>query len=136
MAGFAVRRDPEAFSLGAPKGKKHPREEDGAHLDFIRELPCLITGSQPVEAAHISYASPTYGKRERGKAEKADDRWVVPLSPDKHREQHAGNEIAFWNAHGIDPLQVSLALYNCGRDHEMARIIIRSARERAKEQRS
>lgn len=131
MAGFAIRRHPEAFSLGSVTGKRRPREEHGKHLAFIRELPCLITGLHPVEAAHISYASPTYGKRERGKGEKADDKWTVPLTPDMHREQHGGNEITFWRKHGIDPLQVALALYNCTGDHEMARIIIRDARSRA-----
>lgn len=136
MPAFALPRHPEAFSLGAPKGKKRQREEDGKHLAFIRELPCLITGRQPVEAAHISFASAAYGKRERGKSEKADDCWTVPLCPEKHREQHEGNEIAFWSRHGIDPLQVALSLFKCTGDHEMARVILRAARDGAKREAS
>jgi len=135
MTGFRVVRHPEAFQ-GSLGSKKRPRVIDNGHLEWVRTLPCLITGLMPVEAAHIRYAAPAYGKGEAGMQKKPDDRWAVPLSPAMHREQHDTNEVVFWAKHGIDPLQVALALFNCGRDHEMARIIIRSARERAKEQRA
>lgn len=128
MAGFRIVREPTAFS-NAPVGKqkKRPRDHDAKHLDWIRTLPCVITGAFPVEAAHVRYADPVYGKRETGKGEKPDDKWTVPLTSAKHREQHSGNEKLFWLRHGLDPLRIALALYSCTGDEEQAHVIIREA---------
>jgi len=125
--GFAIRRPATAFSL-SPTDKKRPAKKDANYLKWLHELPCLVTGKRPVEACHVSYADPRYGKRERGKSEKADDRWAVPLHPDEHRRQHSMDERAYWQSVGIDPLQVALALYGVKGDNTMAEIIIRNAR--------
>lgn len=122
-----VRRHPEAFSNAPTKGKKRPREHDKGHLEFIRELPCVVSGVRPVEAAHIRMGDPAYGKRETGMAEKPDDRWTVPLASGKHKEQHSGSEAAFWAKHKIDPCRVALALYAVSGDHDQAAIILRNA---------
>lgn len=126
--GFAIRRHPEAFSL-SPTDKKRPAKKEPDYLKWLHELPCLVTGSRPVEACHVSYADPRYGKRERGKSEKADDRWALPLCPAEHRRQHDMDERAYWQTVGIDPLQVALALYGVKGDNTMAEIIIRNARK-------
>jgi len=126
----AVRRHPEAFSTAPSKGQKRPRKQDGKHLAWIRTLPCLVTSQYGVEAAHIRYAAPAYGKRETGKAEKPDDRWTVPLSPEMHRSQHDTNEQKFWEQHKIDPCQVALALHGVSGDDDAAIVIIRNARKR------
>lgn len=128
MAGFRILRDATAFS-NAPVGKqkKRPRENDDAHLKWIRTLPCVITGERPVDPAHIRYADPVYGKREVGKAEKPDDRWVVPICRRKHDEQHGMNERIFWARHGLDPLRIALALHACSEDDDQASVIIREA---------
>lgn len=126
--GFAIRRHPEAFSL-SPIDKKRPVKKEPDYLKWLHELPCLVTGVRPVEACHVSYADPRYGKRERGKGEKADDRWTVPLCPTEHRTQHFMGERAYWALVGIDPLQVALALYGVKGDNTMAEIIIRNARK-------
>ena len=125
--GYRILRDATAFANAPATGKKRPRKADNAHLAFIRTLPCLITGKRPVEAAHIRYADPVYGKREVGGAEKPDDRWTVPLCPEKHREQHDMNERAFWLIHKIDPLRVALALHAVSGDDEQAAVILRAA---------
>lgn len=92
-------------------------------------MPCIVTGTRPVDAAHVSYADPRYGKRERGKGEKADDRWAVPLCRAEHDRQHRmGDEQAYWASVGIDPLRVALALNGVKGDTTMAEIIIRNAR--------
>lgn len=131
MAGFAIRRPATAFSNAPAAGKKRPREKDKDHLEFIRTLPCVVSGVRPVEAAHIRMADPSYGKRETGTAERPDDRWVVPLSPAMHREQHSGSEAEFWTRHGIDPCKVALALYAVTGDDQQADIILRNARTRS-----
>lgn len=127
---FRLPRHPEAFSVAPAKGSKRPAMKDAAYLKWIRELPCIVTGKRPVDAAHVSYADPRYGKRERGKSEKADDRWAVPLHRDEHDRQHRmGDERAYWKSTGIDPLQVALALYGVKGDSDMAMVIIRNARK-------
>lgn len=126
--GYAIRRHPEAFSL-SPTDKKRPAKKDAGYLSWLHELPCLVTGTRPVEAAHVSYADPRYGKRERGKGEKADDRWAIPLSRAEHNRQHSMDERAYWQSVGIDPLQVALALYGVKGDNTMAEIIIKNARK-------
>jgi len=123
-----IVRDPRAFT-GSGGKKKRPREHDKAHLDFIRSLPCLVTGKRPVEAAHLRYPDLRYGKTSVGMGEKPDDRWTVPLHRDQHRDQHAaGDERGWWASHGIDPVPVAMALSQCGQDEELALEIIRSAR--------
>lgn len=133
MKAFRIPRAPTAFSTSPTKGRKRPRVHDGAHLAFVRSLPCLITGmTRGVEAAHIRYADPRFGKRETGVGEKASDRWTVPLHVEMHRlgkdAQHAGNERAFWRRHGIDPVRVAAALYANSGDYEVCESIIREAR--------
>ncbi|MEO3387360.1 hypothetical protein [Mesorhizobium sp. CAU 1741] len=126
--GFRIARPETAFS-NAPIGKqkKRQRDHDAKHLDWIRTLPCVITGNRPVEAAHIRYADPVYGKSETGMGEKPSDKWTVPLTSAKHREQHSGNEKLFWLRHGLDPLRIALALYSCTGDDEQGHLIIREA---------
>jgi hypothetical protein len=126
MTGQRIVRADTAFS-GGPGLKKRPRIENGAHLKFIRNLPCCVTGKRgSVEAAHIRMKSDLYGKREVGGAEKPDDRWAIPLSAEQHRLQHTMNEEEYWKQVGIDPFGLALALYHATGDDEIAEGIIRS----------
>lgn len=126
MSAFRLVRPDTAFSIAPAKGKKRPRETDEKHLAWIRTQPCVITGLRPVEAAHVRYGDPFYGKRETGGGEKPSDKWAVPLSCLMHRQQHdAGDERAWWEAKGIDPLRLALALYSVSGDDEAAETIIR-----------
>lgn len=131
--GFRWVRPDTAFS-NAPVGKqkKRQRDNDPNHLAWIRTLPCCITGSMPVDPAHVRYADPIYGKRETGKGEKPDDKWVVPLCRAKHDEQHSMNERIFWARHGLDPLRIAAALAMNPGDDEQAFIILREAQSVAR----
>lgn len=90
--------------------KRKPQKSKD-YLSFIHRLPCVVTGATVVEAAHLSYAAPQYGHYGRGKGSKAPDRWVLPLSPDEHRRQHSGNEMAYWRSVGINPHILCLTIY-------------------------
>ncbi len=119
-----IIRHPEAFSLDSRTRQKQPRKHASAHLAFIRDLPCLVTGTRPAEAAHIRYADPRYFKRAVGGAEKPDDKWCVPLSPAEHCRQHSMNERDYWRSVGIDPLAVALQLWaHSGNDETGEKII-------------
>ena len=101
-----------AFRL--PIRKIEPKAKpvkDKGYLSWVHQLPCIITGTSPVEAAHLSTGNAMYGHSGRGMGQKASDRWALPLCPEKHREQHEGNEIVFWYRHGIDPYKMALILH-------------------------
>lgn len=123
--------DKTAFSL-QPKRAKPGKER--SYLEWIHSLPCMVTGSRPVEAAHLSTANAFYGHMGRGKGQKADDRWALPLSPAMHAQQHSGNEMAFWKWAGIDPHLLALVLHSLweqGASEEYAAIVINQHRKDA-----
>jgi len=93
-----------------------PRKEDGAYLDFIRSLPCAVTGLYCVEAAHLSTGNKFYGHGGRGMSRKASDRWALPLSSSEHRSQHDMKEAEYWECVGIDPWVLALALWGIWSD--------------------
>lgn len=122
-----VPRLPTAFSL-SPGRRKRSRVEAKEHLRFIRNLPSVVSGLRPCEAAHVRYAEFRLGKRAVGIGEKPDDRWTVPLTADEHREQHAfGDERGWWVSKGIDPLTVALALWGVSGDEEAAELVLARA---------
>lgn len=102
-------RQPRQMRATAATGR------DAAHLDLIRQCPCLKCGDDPCgEAAHVRFASAAFGKRS-GLGRKPDDSDAVPLCPGCHRldrdAQHNRNEREFWDAIGINPLLVAQKLY-------------------------
>ena len=112
-----------AFSV-AKTTQRRPRIRDEGHLDFIRQLRCCICGMEGVDAAHIRAADPMYGKRETGGAEKASDKWTVPLCRLHHTEQHSTNELKWWASKRVDPFGLALSLYAFSGDYEIAESII------------
>lgn len=94
-----------------PIPAKAKPEKSKDYLAWLHELPCIVSGQSPVEAAHVSYANPVVGASGRGKAQKASDRWAVPLHPDLHRAQHEANEREWWLMNGINPHMVALVLW-------------------------
>lgn len=123
-----ILRSKTAFSLGMT-GRKRPRIHTEKHLAFIRTLPCIITGrTDGIEAAHVRYPDPRFGKPDAGLGKKPDDRWTVPLHWQAHAAQHAGNERRFWEMQGIDPVLVACALWGASGDAEACSVILGVAR--------
>lgn len=60
-----------------------PMVEDAAYLDWVRTLPCCITG-EPAEAHHVIQAGI------KSSASKASDYLAIPLCPDLHRASNEG----------------------------------------------
>jgi len=130
---WAVPRLPTAFPDTRRARDVEPvRAPD--HLAWIRTLPSVVSGQYGCEAAHINFADRRFGKPERGKGTKADDRWVLPLTPEEHRTapdaQHkTGRERAWWDAHGIDATTLANDLWRVSGDTEAAIAIILKARK-------
>lgn len=126
---FRIVRPGTAFANDTRTGKvKKPRVKAAEHLKWIRTLPCLVTGQRPVDAAHIRYADPDYGKGYTGKGEKPADKWVVPLCRYEHDMQHRMSEYDYWRIKGINPVQVASALWANSGDDEAGLLIIKRAR--------
>lgn len=137
MTHLRIVRPATAFSKDPTSLRKRPRAKAESHLAWVRTLPSLISGSRVnVEAAHIRFADPAYGKPPAPTSQKPDDRWTVPLTADLHRTgpeaQHGTNERQWWADRGIDPCSVALALWGCSGDDEHGETIIREANARAK----
>lgn len=123
---------PEAFSL-QPTGKVSRQVKDKPYLDWLHDLPCIVTGRLGVEAAHVSFAVPALGKLGRGLGRKESDRWAVPLCPEEHRNQHAIGEREYWDLHGIDPCVVALALFGAYPNTGLALVIIKNIERRPRQ---
>lgn len=98
------------------KKRQTARHHDDGHLEYLRKLPCVVTGRRPVEAAHIRYGSLIWGKPLTGKGIKPDDRFALPLHPDVHRAQHEANEFEWWGRVGLDPLVLAMRLWEVSGD--------------------
>lgn len=127
-----IRKPRTAFSL-QPTGKKSGRIEDKDYLAWIRTLPCAVSGIFPVEAAHVSFPAPQYGKLGRGMSRKETDYWALPLSADQHRAQHSMGERKYWELIGVDPCVVALALRAAYHDddEERARMVLEHSMRQA-----
>jgi hypothetical protein len=85
---------------------KPVRERDRDHLKFVASQPCLVCGRTPSDAHHIKFAE------QRAMGRKVSDRFAVPICRLHHRELHRrGNERAWWETQGIDPLAIAASLW-------------------------
>jgi hypothetical protein len=92
---------------------KPVRDRDREHLKFVVAQPCLVCGRTPSDPHHIKFAE------QRAMGRKVSDRFTVPICRLHHRELHRrGNERAWWESHGIDPLPVAAKLW--AKTHEFA----------------
>ena len=82
------------------------RERDRDHLKFVAAQPCLVCGRTPSDPHHIKFAE------HRAMGRRVSDRFTVPICRLHHRELHRrGNERAWWQKQGIDPLVVAANLW-------------------------
>lgn len=66
---------------------------DKEHLALVRMLPCAMGGKGKVEACHIRKGT------DGAMGMKPSDCYVIPLSQEKHAEQHRVGELSFWGGH-------------------------------------
>jgi hypothetical protein len=86
--------------------RKPVRERDRDHLRFVASQSCLVCGRNPSDAHHIQFAG------QQAMARKVSDKFAVPICRLHHRELHRrGNEHAWWQNQGIEPLTVAATLW-------------------------
>jgi hypothetical protein len=86
------------------------RRRSKAHLAVVASQPCLVCKRVPCDAHHLKMAQP------RSLGRKVSDEFTVPLCRRHHRELHQhGNERAWWQNQGIDPMPVAAALWEKAR---------------------
>ena len=90
------------LAVAAPR-----RYRNREHLRSVTKQPCLICGRKPSDPHHLRYLQP------RALGRKASDEFAVPLCRVHHRAVHrARDERAWWQAAGIDPIQVARKLWD------------------------
>jgi hypothetical protein len=98
----------DVTSIGKPM-----RERDRDHLRFVASQPCLVCGRTPSDAHHVKFAE------QRAMGRKVSDKFTVPICRLHHRELHRrGNERAWWESQGIDPLPIGASLWKAS--HKVA----------------
>jgi hypothetical protein len=86
--------------------RKPERDRDREHLRFVASQPCLVCGRTPSDPHHLKFAE------QRAMGRKVSDRFSVPICRLHHRELHRrGNERAWWESQGIDPLNFATTLW-------------------------
>ena len=89
------------LAIGAPR-----RYRNREHLRYVAQQPCLVCGRKPSDPHHLRFAQP------RALGRKASDEFAVPLCRIHHRLVHrVGNEGAWWQEVGIDPIKAAGKLW-------------------------
>ncbi|HVX57008.1 MAG TPA: ERF family protein, partial [Candidatus Saccharimonadales bacterium] len=97
----APRIDKSVLTFPEPR-----RIRDKEHLRFVATQACLICARKPSDAHHIRFA------QLRALGRKVSDEFTVPVCRTHHRELHRhGDEQAWWQRAGLDPLQSAAALW-------------------------
>jgi hypothetical protein len=106
--GQAKGIDKSMLTVAAPR-----RYRSREHLRYVMQQPCLVCGRKPSDPHHLRYMQP------RALGRKASDEFAVPLCRVHHRAAHrAGDEGAWWQAAGIDPIKIARRLWKETRVNE------------------
>jgi ERF superfamily len=82
------------------------RIRDPEHIRHLTKQACLICGRRPSDAHHLRFAQLPALNR------KVSDEFTVPLCRAHHREiHHSGDEKAWWQKCGVDPLAAARTLW-------------------------
>jgi hypothetical protein len=118
------QEEPQAASVGSedqPKGIDKSvlavaaprRYRNREHLRYVAQQACLVCGRKPSDPHHLRHVQP------RALGRKASDEFAVPLCRVHHRAVHrAGDERAWWQTTGIDPVKVARKLWKHTRVNE------------------
>jgi hypothetical protein len=105
---YSTGIDKSVLAVAAPR-----RYRNRDHLRYIAQQACLVCGRKPSDPHHLRNVQP------RALGRKASDEFAVPLCRSHHRAVHrAGDERAWWQTAGIDPVKVARKLWKQTRLNE------------------
>jgi hypothetical protein len=94
--------DKSVLPVSAPR-----RYRSKHHLRHVALQTCLVCGRKPCDPHHLRFMQP------RALGRKVSDEFTVPLCRTHHRAVHrTGDEAAWWQAAGIDPVKVAQKLWS------------------------
>lgn len=123
------------------KGQREPQQKDKGFRAFIRRCPCAVAHmggcSGPIEAAHLRFSNIAAGRTNPGMQRKSHDKFCNPLCHGHHQhDQHLTAERLFWERAGIDPDDLSAALYAAYQAGEPGEPIVRQFAAEARKART
>ena len=119
----ATRIDKSVLAIGTPR-----RLRNRDHLRHVAKQPCLICGRKPSDPHHLRHVQP------RALGRKVSDEFTVPLCRIHHRLVHrVGNEAAWWQEAGIDPVEAAGKLWNGTRLYGAELAAAQARREEARD---
>ena len=86
--------------------ERDPKYQDADYLAFIRGQPCCVCQAPAVDAHHPRIGQINDGGP--GMAQKAADKWALPLCRRHHDELHSMSEREFWASLNIDPFALAM----------------------------
>jgi hypothetical protein len=96
--------------LAFPTPRRYRNRE---HLRYVAQQACLICGRKPSDPHHFRHIQP------QALGRKPSDEFAVPLCRVHHRAVHrGGDERAWWQATGVDPINIARKLWNHTRANE------------------
>jgi len=97
--------DKSSLTIAEPR-----RYRNKEHLRLVAQQACLVCGRKPSDPHHLGFMQP------RALGRKVSDEFAVPLCRTHHRAAHrAGDERAWWEQVGIDPVEVARELWRKAR---------------------
>jgi hypothetical protein len=104
-AGQAKGIDKSILTVAAPR-----RYRNREHLRYVAQQACLVCGRKPSDPHHLGFTQP------RALGRKVSDEFAVPLCRGHYRAVHrSGDERAWWQQAGIDPIKVARRLWKATR---------------------
>jgi hypothetical protein len=103
LKSIAVVESVDKSQLSHPEPR---RLRDREHVRFVAKQSCLICGRTPSDPHHLRFV------QRQALGRKVSDEYTVPLCRGHHRELHRrGDEAAWWQKAGIDPVASARALW-------------------------
>jgi hypothetical protein len=97
---------PQRINSGVGSGTPMKRRRNKVHLHHVAQQACLICARKPSDPHHLRFMQP------RGLGLKVSDEFTVPLCRMHHRQaHHAGDERAWWQTMGIEPIKAARKLW-------------------------
>jgi hypothetical protein len=117
-AGDAKGIDKSVLAIATPR-----RHRNKAHLRHVAQQACLVCGRKPSDPHQLRFTQP------RSLGRKVSDEFTVPLCRGHHRAAHrSGDETAWWQQIGVDPIKVSRKLWRQTRRNDAPRVPAFSSR--------